>query len=74
MPQLLVAFADSRLQGLLGRYVTWHVARCPQCHAALEALLALHDRLETLRKAPAEPLPPELQQALQETLPPQDSR
>jgi hypothetical protein len=45
---------DSKLGGLLGAYVHWHVERCPKCKAALENLKEIVVRLSG-HGAPGEP-------------------
>lgn len=59
MKALLAARSDRRLSGLLLRYVELHLSKCPQCRAALASLIALRERLLSLRQAPAEQLSPE---------------
>jgi predicted anti-sigma-YlaC factor YlaD len=48
MKTLLSAACDNALNGLSQRFTNWHVAHCPRCRAALEALQELHRRLRAL--------------------------
>ncbi|MEO7717803.1 MAG: zf-HC2 domain-containing protein [Capsulimonas sp.] len=45
---LLSALVDGELTGWVRKYVQWHVAHCPRCLAALDALKQLSQRLRGL--------------------------
>src|SRR5512142_2906474 len=71
MARWVSALADGSLRGLPRWYTRMHVAGCPRCRAALEALRALRDRLLGLgrsdRGAQAQ-LSPERQSGLNATM------
>ena len=48
MKTLLSAACDNALSGLSQWFTDWHVAHCPRCRAALDALRDLHRRLQSL--------------------------
>lgn len=59
MKNLISAMIDGKLSGLIHKYALYHVANCPRCLAALNALKALHGRLERLGPSIAPTLSPQ---------------
>src|SRR5512142_2933711 len=51
MARWVSALADGSLRGIPRWYTRLHVAGCPRCRAALEALRALRDRLLRLGRS-----------------------
>ena len=52
MQTLVSAWVDGILSGLTRRYTEWHVAHCPRCTAAVDALRVLRARLRRLSGTP----------------------
>jgi hypothetical protein len=52
---LLSPLMDSRLSGVLGAYVHWHVERCPRCQTALDNLREIVGHLSARSHAPFQP-------------------
>lgn len=52
MKTFLSAACDDAPAGVMRWFAAWHLARCPRCLAALDAMKALRTRLSALLAAP----------------------
>ncbi|BDI32935.1 hypothetical protein CCAX7_49860 [Capsulimonas corticalis] len=51
MKSLISGLVDGSVTGMVQKYALWHLAHCPRCQAALDALKQVSERLRRLGAA-----------------------
>ena len=66
MENLVSAWLDGALNGLMAWYTRWHVSQCPRCTDAVPVLRVLRGRLRGIAERPPDPaLTPEQRAAVE---------